>query len=106
MSLGESFELVSYLLSSPSNLFAPREVVMRALLAAFGGLVALGCEIAPIVSAPLDSPGTRYHDCDRAAEEYCEDSIKPAARDMDACVAEHRFKCLSSGSVPPSVSRS
>jgi hypothetical protein len=79
---------------------------MRALLAAFVGLVALGCEIAPVVSAPLDSPGIRYQDCDRAAEEYCENSIKPASRDMDACVAEYRFKCVSSGSVPPSVSNS
>ena len=79
---------------------------MRAMLAAFAGLVALGCEISPVVSAPLDQPGTRYRDCERAAEEYCEESIRPAARDIDACVAEHRFQCLSSGSLPPSVARS
>ena len=79
---------------------------MKALFAAFGGLLALGCEIAPIVSAPMESPGVRYWECDRAAEEYCKDSVKPTAQDMDACVAEHRFECLSSGSVPPSITRS
>ena len=79
---------------------------MRVWLAAFSGLAVLGCEISPVVSAPLDSPGVRYRDCDRAAEEYCEESIQPAARDMDACIAEHRFKCLSSGARAPSASRS
>ena len=72
---------------------------MKALLAALVCLSlssALGCEIAPIVSAPLDN-GMRYSDCERAAEEYCELSIKATDREMDACIAEHRFKCLSSG---------
>lgn len=79
---------------------------MKKLFAAFGGLLALGCEIAPVVSAPMESPGVRYRDCNRAAEEYCEDSVKPTAQDMDACVAEHRFQCLSSGSVPRSIAES
>ena len=79
---------------------------MKALLAALACLSALGCEIAPIVSAPLDMPGMRYSDCERAAEEYCEHSIKATDRDMDACVAEYRFKCLSSGARSSTVHRS
>ena len=68
---------------------------MKALLAALVCFAALGCEISPVVSAPSGMPGMRYADCERAAEEYCEYSIKAADRDMDACIAEHRFKCLS-----------
>ena len=61
-------------------------LAMLALLA----LLATGCEISPVVSAPLDGPGTRYVDCERAAEAYC----------------EHSLKCLSSGARAASVSRS
>ena len=60
-------------------------------------LAAVGCEISPVVSAPLDSPSVRYSDCDRAAEDYCEESLQVPDRDKDSCVAEHRFECLSSG---------
>jgi len=68
---------------------------MKVLLA-FLLLLSLGCEISPIVSAPSDIPGTRYSDCDRAAKDYCEHAIKAAASEMDTCVAEYRFKCVSS----------
>ena len=76
---------------------------MKARLAAFGGWAAPGCEIVPVASAPKESPGVRYWDCDREAEEYCEEVVELTARDMDACVAEYRFTCSSSGSVPFSV---
>lgn len=79
---------------------------MKKLFAAFVVLLALGCRIAPVISTPMDSPGARYRDCTRAAEDYCEESIKARAKDMDACVAEHRFQCLSSGSLPGSTARS
>ena len=69
---------------------------MKTLLGALACLSALGCEISPVVTAPFDLPGKRYSDCELAAEGYCEHSIKATARDMDACVAEHRFRCLSS----------
>ena len=73
---------------------------MKGLLVALVSLSALGwalgCEISPVVTAPFDSPGARYSDCERAAEEYCEHSLRAAAREMEACVAEHRFQCLSS----------
>ena len=79
---------------------------MKALLVALACFSALGCEFSPIVTAPLDVPGMRYSDCERAAEDYCEHSIKATARDMDACVAEHRFKCLSSRATSSMAHRS
>ena len=69
-------------------------------------LSTLGCEISPVVSAPVDTPGARYSDCDRAAEDYCEHKIQASDREMDACVAEHRYKCLSSSKRPARVPRS
>ncbi len=79
---------------------------MKTLLVALACLSALGCEISPVVTAPFDSPGMRYADCERAAEDYCEYSIKATARNMDACVAEHRFKCLSSSAKSSTAHRS
>ena len=70
---------------------------MKASWVILAGLAALGCEISPVVSAPLEAPGVRYSDCERAAEEYCEEVVRPSDRKMDACVAEHRFQCVSSG---------
>lgn len=78
---------------------------MRTLLAALVCFSALGCEISPIVSAPADT-GMRYSDCDRAAQDYCEHSIGATKREMDACVAEYRFKCVSSGRGPSKLQRS
>ncbi len=79
---------------------------MKTLLAALTFLAALGCEIAPVVTVPSDSPGIRYSDCERAAEDYCEHAINAASGAMEACVAEYRFKCVSSGARPSTVSRS
>jgi hypothetical protein len=79
---------------------------MKALLSALACLSILGCEIAPVVSAPSGLPGIRYSECDRAAEDYCKHAIKAAARDMDACVAEYRFKCVSSRAKSSTVPRS
>jgi hypothetical protein len=53
----------------------------------------------------MEMPGIRYSDCDRAAEAYCKDAIQPARGDMDACVSEYRFKCVSSGAKRASVPR-
>jgi hypothetical protein len=79
---------------------------MKALWVALACSVALGCEISPVVSAPLDTPGARYSDCDRAAEDYCEHAVKAADQEMDACVAEYRYKCMTSGSNSSLPSRS
>ena len=79
---------------------------MKVLVAFLVFLPTLGCEISPVVSAPLDTPGLRYSDCDRAAQDYCEHKINASARDMDACVAEYRFKCLSSSARSSTIPRS
>lgn len=69
---------------------------MRVLVVSSLFLFMLACEISPVVSAPSDAPGVRYSDCERAAEDYCEHTIKASDREMDSCVAEYRFKCVSS----------
>ena len=80
---------------------------MKSLLLAMAlaVLAPLGCEISPVVSAP-EEPRSRYSDCDRAARDYCEDFLGASRQDMDACVAEHRFKCVSSGAGLPPPRRS
>ena len=57
-------------------------------------LLALGCEIAPIVSTP-DNPSTHYDDCRRAADDYCEHVVVPRVDEMDRCVAQYAFECVS-----------
>lgn len=68
-------------------------------------LAAVGCEISPVVTAP-EGIGTRYGDCDRAAREYCEHGLEVDDAQMDRCVAEHRFRCVSSGALPSPLRRS
>ena len=72
---------------------------MKALLWLPVGLLALGCEIAPIVSTP-DTPGSHYDDCRRAAEDYCEHVVLPRVDEMDRCVATHAFECVSAATDP------
>ena len=77
---------------------------MKAWLAALAALTALGCEIAPVVTNP--NSGGRYSDCGRAAQDYCELVLKKAEEGMEACDAEYRFKCVSSGARSSGISRS
>ena len=78
---------------------------MRALVVAVVCLAAIGCEISPVVSTP-EPTGSRYSDCERAALAYCEDVIRARGAEMDACVAEHVYKCVSSGARFPGLGRS
>ena len=80
--------------------------ITNVLTLTFLVLATLGCEISPVVSTPMDAPGVRYSDCERAAEEYCEYKVRAASAEMDACVAEHRFECVSSGASAATVPRS
>lgn len=71
---------------------------VAASLAATVALSALlGCEISPVVTADESFLGP-YHDCKQAAEDYCEHVVVAAARDMDTCVADHTFQCVSGSS--------
>ncbi len=65
-------------------------------LATFGALSLVGCSIAPVVST--QEPSARYQDCERAARDYCEESVQASGSELDKCVAEARFKCVSGSS--------
>lgn len=65
----------------------------------------LACQISPVVSSP-EERRSRYWDCDRAAREYCEHSIGASDPEMDACVAEYRYRCVSAGARSRSSPRS
>jgi hypothetical protein len=85
--------------------FNPSEGSMRALVVAVVCLAAIGCEISPVVSSP-EPTGSRYSDCERAALAYCEDVIRARGTEMDACIAEHVYECVSSGATSRGPGRS
>lgn len=58
------------------------------------GLLVLACSISPVVNVP-DSPSPRYFDCQRAARSYCEEVVHASSDDLDRCVAEQTFHCVS-----------
>jgi hypothetical protein len=62
-------------------------------------LLALGCEISPVVSAP-ELPNTRYEDCRRAADDYCTHVVRPRVDEMQHCVAAHAYQCVSAAQAP------
>ena len=64
-----------------------------ALVLALG---AAGCHISPVVTDP--SPARfddRYSQCREAARDYCRKVVGVPADEMDRCVAEHAFRCVS-----------
>ena len=66
------------------------------LLIALSGLA---CTISPVIADPggnRDSSG-RYSGCKRAAKDYCRHVIEADDDDMDKCVANSTFECLSGG---------
>lgn len=65
-------------------------------LATFACFALVGCSIAPVVST--QEPSARYQDCERAARDYCEESVQASGSELDKCVAEARFKCVSGSS--------
>jgi hypothetical protein len=38
---------------------------------------------------------TRYDDCEQAAQNYCEFVIRAPESDLEGCVANYAFQCLS-----------
>jgi hypothetical protein len=58
------------------------------------GLWALACTISPVVTVP-DSPTPRYTDCEHAARSYCEAVVRASGDELDRCVAEQAFRCVS-----------
>lgn len=67
---------------------------MRHRLAALCAVPVLGCTISPVVTTP-DVPGSRYSDCERASQAYCEHVVDPRPSDRERCVAERVYQCVS-----------
>ncbi len=59
-------------------------------------LTGLACRIAPVITEPTrgGGGGDRYHDCKRAAEDYCEYVLEASDEGMKKCVSEAVFDCI------------
>ncbi len=57
-------------------------------------VLGFGCEISPVVTAQ-EPPSGRFPDCERAAQSYCEHVVEAKAKDMESCVADHLYQCVS-----------
>ena len=60
-------------------------------------LAGLACRIAPVITEPSRGGGRsdRYHDCKRAAEDYCEYVLETSDQGMKKCVSKAAFECIS-----------
>ena len=67
---------------------------MKAILITLAVALA-GCEISPVVSEPMSREPDRYHSCRRAARDYCREVVQPPAAELDRCVADAAYRCLS-----------
>ena len=67
------------------------------LLIALSGLA---CTISPVIADPgSDRDGSnRYSGCKRAAKDYCRHVVEADDDEMDRCVANSTFECLSGSS--------
>jgi hypothetical protein len=65
------------------------------LLIALSGLA---CTVSPVITDPGERGSDRYSDCRRAAKDYCRHVVDADDDDMDRCVANSTFECLSGGS--------
>lgn len=61
-------------------------------------LSGLACTISPVIADPGNRGGSdRYSGCRRAAKDYCRHVVEADDDDMDRCVANSTFECLSGG---------
>jgi hypothetical protein len=58
-------------------------------------LLALGCTISPVVSDPREESSDRYSDCRRAAKDYCREVVNTPSNEVDRCVADYAYRCIS-----------
>jgi hypothetical protein len=68
------------------------KIPILALLAALAGA---GCQLSPVITTPEPRQSDRYDDCRRAAEEYCHHARKAPESEMDRCVADAVYSCVS-----------
>ncbi len=61
-------------------------------------LLALSCTISPVVTEPsLDGGrGNHYDACKRASKDYCREVLATAQDEMNKCVANFTYECLTS----------
>jgi len=69
---------------------------MKAILITLGVALA-GCEISPVVTDPTQREPDPYHACRRAARDYCKEVVQPSTAELDRCVADRAYRCLSGG---------
>jgi hypothetical protein len=64
------------------------------LLIALSGLA---CTVSPVITDPGSDGGSseRYSGCKRAAKDYCRHVVEADEDEMDRCVANSTFECLS-----------
>jgi hypothetical protein len=58
-------------------------------------LLALACQISPVVTPSSEEGNSRYSDCRRAARDYCRHVLAVSDDEQDKCVAKRAFECLS-----------
>ncbi len=64
-------------------------------------LLCLSCTISPVVTEPSLDGGRRdhYDACKRASKDYCREVLATAQDEMNKCVANFTYECLT-GSAP------
>ena len=67
---------------------------MKRLIVLACALAAVGCQISPVVTEPMEPRG-RYDDCRRAAKDYCREVV--GGEDQKSCVARSTFECVTAG---------
>lgn len=76
---------------------ASRPLRLLCVIAALAGGLTLGCRIAPVVSdAKLGT--SNYDDCEQASQNYCERVVGAAGDELESCVANYTFQCVSGSS--------
>ncbi len=57
-------------------------------------LLALACQLSPVVTTPGDERSSRYSDCRRASRDYCKHVLSVSNDEKEKCVAERVFQCV------------
>jgi hypothetical protein len=59
-----------------------------------------GCTLAPVIGdLPLE-PSDRYHQCRRAADDYCKTLPGSTGSEFDRCLARATYECVAGAPSP------
>ena len=67
---------------------------MKLFIAALAALM-VGCTLSPVVTTPGAESDDFFHACRRASRDYCQDALDTPPSELDKCVAEATYACLS-----------